>query len=363
MAYSYLPYPSHPPCWPSESLRSDVEEIQRDFPPGSRYQEWVSTGGETIYCERSRVSGRSPSRYQDAFLRYCHGPEASPRRSLLSRRCSPRSRSFGPRSRGRSRGRQGFEPPRLSRRRDHDHSESESCHGGSPKAERKNRFKDLTPSGILAAAGKKACDLYRSLSRGRCDDERSKSRSSHRRRTKSVSGYCPGEFYSSSEEYEYCSDGYRPRRSCSVPCHDCNSDGSDQSSSSSSDTSSSSGSSTDEAHTRRKILGKGLFAAGLATVATIHAGHELYESREKRKERLLKLSQGKISPAEARKQRLVGNLKDVATLSVAAYGIKKSIDGWKEAVKHHSEYTAYNKKCRERARKRAQKRALSIDSM
>lgn len=174
--------------------------------------------------------------------------------------------------------------------------------------------------------------------------------------------YYGRELYHPEDDY-YCSDApgpFRPqperRRTRSLPGSGYYDD-SDRYSISSSDSSSSSVSSSDEERTRRKLLRKELLTAGFATIATLHAGHGLYESKKNRKARLRELKNGTISPEEARKQRLIGDLKDVAGLSLAALGIKKTIDEWKEAAKSHSEYMTHHVKCKERRNKRERRRA------
>lgn len=221
---------------------------------------------------------------------------------------------------------------------------------------------------MLAASGKTAYDYYRSRSRGRsadASDERSRPRSrsrTDRSRADDTSDYYGRELYYPEDEayYSEAPEHFRPqperRRTRSLP-GSVYYDDSDRYSTSSSDSSCSSVSSSDEERTRRKLLRKELLTTGFATIATIHAGHGLYESQKKRKERMKQLKNGSISPEEARKQRLMGNLKDAAGLSLAALGIKKTIDEWKEAAKTHSEYMTHHVKCKERASKRERRRA------
>lgn len=126
-----------------------------------------------------------------------------------------------------------------------------------------------------------------------------------------------------------------------------------------SDTDSDLGSSSDEKRTRKKMHRKELLTAGLATVATIHAAHNVVESMEKRKKRRELLEEGEITPEEARKRRIKANLADAASIGLAALGIKGAVAEWKEANAKREESKAYKKECQERTEKRAARRARS----
>ncbi|WEW60958.1 hypothetical protein PRK78_006446 [Emydomyces testavorans] len=392
----------------------DVEEIQREFPPGSQYyRSRAVPGGETIYYEQRKVvarpssTGPRPSRrrpdhyatgYRRKFTPSWEFPAVDSTMSEAdyvsgyrsrSRPGSTESRSATPRPHRRHQekiawdtlGAQSVEYAPYSRSQDGYDVDPKyaSRHDRRSRSEQRNGLKELASAGILVAAGKTAYDYYRSRPRGRSahshypSDDRSPSRSRfNRARADSISDY-------SERGYDPSDDGYfsdaqssfrqhsRRGRTRSLPESGYLDNDPDQRSGYSSDSSSSVGSSEDEARTRRKLLRRELVTAGLATVATIHAGHGLYASREKRKERLKKLKEGKISEEEARNERLKGNLKDAANLSLAALGIKKTVDEWKEAAKHHSEFTQYRQKCKHHAQKRAKKRAQhsssSVDSM
>ncbi|EEP80392.1 predicted protein [Uncinocarpus reesii 1704] len=372
---------SRQPGWPPELSRldQDVEEIQREFPPGSQYQQWVYPDEDAIF-ERRQMRASSPfrhypSRPHDTGRRGHDRPE--PYRRPRPHSSAPRSST--PRPLRRHHGDQAFDYPSPRRHvdawdddgYDRSHDSSRSRHDKAPRSGQRGSFGKLASVGVLAAAGKTAYDYYRSRSGDR-DTRLSRSsdrfRSLSRGRATSVSGYSRRDPYHISDDedrydrYDSLQDYPERPRSLSLPDYEYLNESDGRHSGYSSDSNSSSGSSADEALTRRKLRRKELVTAGLATVATIHAGHSLYESHGKRKERLRKLSEGKISPEEARKQRLVGNLKDAASLSLAAVGIKQTIDGWREAAKNHSEYNGFNEKCKQRARERARKRASSMDS-
>lgn len=265
----------------------------------------------------------------------------------------------GPRSRSRSRGRGG---------------------GGSG-------LKDLAAGGLAAAAGKAFLDnRNRSKSRTRrrsyssdySDDSRSPPRrrpQNRSRRSKSLVGYVDkglaalglGE---SKNDRDDDRDRQGSRRSGGYD------DGSSQpkgmpreevarmrggggerrggssSSSSSSDEDMSSG---EEDRRCKKMRGKEFLTAGLATVATIHAGHELYESVEKAKKRHKEVRQGTMSAQEARKLKSKALFQDAASVGIAALGIKGAMSEWKEMKESRDECHEFVKKTQERKKQRSQK--------
>ncbi|KAF9892566.1 hypothetical protein FE257_001675 [Aspergillus nanangensis] len=91
------------------------------------------------------------------------------------------------------------------------------------------------------------------------------------------------------------------------------------------------GNSTDEEHHHKKLTRQTLVATGLATVATIHAAHGLHESMEKHKHHVQLVKDGEMTPEEARRQRLKGNLSDAASVGLAALGVKGVVGHWKDA--------------------------------
>jgi hypothetical protein len=99
-----------------------------------------------------------------------------------------------------------------------------------------------------------------------------------------------------------------------------------------SDTSSESslGSSDEDERNVRKAKGKQLLTAGLAAVATIHAAHNVYQSMEKRDARRKAVEEGEMSPEEAKKLKMKAQLQDVASIGIAALGIKGALSEMKE---------------------------------
>ncbi|OAX77838.1 hypothetical protein ACJ72_07859 [Emergomyces africanus] len=122
----------------------------------------------------------------------------------------------------------------------------------------------------------------------------------------------------------------------------------------------------EEKRTHKKLRRREIVTTGLATLATVHAGHSIVKSLKKREERNAQLREGEISPDEARRQRTKNNLKDVASVAVAAIGIKSTVDEWKDAAHHHAECNSFKARCRKDRRgremtKKSRARSLSPD--
>lgn len=94
--------------------------------------------------------------------------------------------------------------------------------------------------------------------------------------------------------------------------------------------SSDSSSTTDMEKTRKKMRGKELITAGLATVATIHAAHGVYSSMEAHEKRHRLVAEGEMTPEEARKKQTKAWIQDAAAVGIAALGIKGAFSEWKE---------------------------------
>lgn len=295
---------------------------------------------------------------------------------------------------------------------------SHSRHRGRNKSQHRGA-KDVAATGVLAAAGKSAYDHYRSKSRGRdrhsdySDDDDSRSRHRPRdakKRSRSVSDYVsrglsrlglddePKSSHRSkrhnspsSSEDDYSDDDYRRRRVGSRSGDGYSKDSRavgrprslsrnamipySQSSliqhqhkpqlreshfSSSSDSNSDFGSSTDDEHTSKKLRRRGIVATGLATVATVHAGHSVFQSVQKRYERQKQLQEGEISKDEARKRRTRNNLKDATNVAIAALSIKSAVDEWNEAAHQRAEASSFKEQSKYRAQKREEKNRKGI---
>jgi len=117
---------------------------------------------------------------------------------------------------------------------------------------------------------------------------------------------------------------------------------------------------TEEERTSKKLRKRELVTTGFATLATVHAGHNIARSLRKRKERNKQLREGEISLKEAHKERVKNNVKDVASLGIATLTIKNAIEEWNEAAKHRQETSSFKRESRYRAQKRAERRARSL---
>jgi len=119
------------------------------------------------------------------------------------------------------------------------------------------------------------------------------------------------------------------------------------------DSSSDLGSSSGEEKERKSAKRKALLTAGLATVATIHAGHSVYQSFEKRDVRRKLLKEGDISPEQAKREKNKARLQDAASIGIAALGVKGAVSEWKEM----NEKRGQAKEAEERYQRHSEKRA------
>lgn len=119
------------------------------------------------------------------------------------------------------------------------------------------------------------------------------------------------------------------------------------------------GDSSDEKKTQKKMRRDMLLTSGLATVATIHAGHSVYGSVNKRRQRMAQLKSGEISAEEARSQRMKANVLDVASIGLAALGIKGAYGEWKEVNEKRKETNNFQNECVKKAMRRELKRNRS----
>lgn len=96
-------------------------------------------------------------------------------------------------------------------------------------------------------------------------------------------------------------------------------------------------SSSEDERTQKKLRGKELLTAGLASVATVHAAHSIYKSVEQRKKRNKLVKKGHMSPEESRKLKNKARLQDAASVGIAALGIKGAVSEWKEMKEQRDE--------------------------
>ncbi|KAG9197472.1 hypothetical protein G6514_001540 [Epicoccum nigrum] len=128
--------------------------------------------------------------------------------------------------------------------------------------------------------------------------------------------------------------------------------------------SSDSSSTTDMEEQRKKLRGKELLTAGLATVATIHAAHGVYSSMVASEKRRKLVGEGEMTAEEARKRKSKNMLQDAAAVGIAALGIKSAYSEWKEmneqrhSVKELESRRRKRRKQRERREREARENAL-----
>lgn len=299
----------------------------------------------------------------------------------------------GSRSRSRSRGRDGR---------------------GRARSESRSGIKDLAGAGLITAAGKSIYDKVRSKSRGRRSSSSSydsyDSRSPHRRRDKkkrssSISAYASkglaalglGEaadkingrdkhrsatfdddvYYHRSSHNgappPYGGGGYSDSRDVGQPRSGENDAMVPRNASGlnfgphhfgdpETDSDSDLGDSSDDERARKKARGSQLITAGLASVATIHAAHGVYKSMEKREERHKAEAEGDISQEQARREKNKARLRDAASISIAALGIKGAVSEWKE-MKGKRQETLELKEKQERHRHKREARRAKMQSM
>ncbi|ROW16245.1 hypothetical protein VPNG_01832 [Cytospora leucostoma] len=115
------------------------------------------------------------------------------------------------------------------------------------------------------------------------------------------------------------------------------------------------GDSDEDEKRAKKMRGKQLLTTGLAAVATIHAAHNVYQSVEKRKARQKAVKEGRLSPEEAKKLKSKALLQDVASVGIAALGVKGAISELKEAREMSHECSVFQQEKEERHKRRRER--------
>ena len=279
---------------------------------------------------------------------------------------------------------------------------------------------DLAAGGVLAATGKKVWDHVRSRSRGRGEDDRGRARSRGssygsdsrspppRQRSRSVAGGLAkglsavglnsvadkvdperrkSRGYDDYDDRSSRNGGYRDSRDVGpltpyapengpgpvagqprslsasrAPGGQYQLDyGPHHTGDSQTDSDSDLGSSSGEEKEIKKSKKKSLVTAGLASVATIHAAHSVYQSMEKREARQKALKEGDITSTTARRERNKARLQDVASVGIAALGIKGAYSEWNEMREHrHGMKEEAEKVERHKEKREARRRKASL---
>ena len=116
------------------------------------------------------------------------------------------------------------------------------------------------------------------------------------------------------------------------------------------------GSSSDDEKQNKKSRKKLYLTGGLATVATIHAAHSVYGSMEKREARRKALREQKISPQQAKTEKNKARMQDVASIGIAALGLKGAYSEWHETRETSKEIKEEREKRVRHAEKREARR-------
>jgi len=275
----------------------------------------------------------------------------------------------GSRSRSRARGRGDSRSPSPGRSRSRSRSIFSRSRSRGRSASRDGGIAKIAGTGAVIAAGKALYDRVRSKSRSRKERSRSSSRDSfvpsrrgHRRSYSRGRGMDDRD----SEAPARANPDHRLAAAGGIGAGALATTGGGgaltrhrgRSSSSESE------SSTDMEERRKKLRGKELITAGLATVATIHAAHGVYSSMVASENRRKQVSEGEITPEEARKRKSKNMLQDAAAVGIAALGIKSAYSEWKEmneqrhSVKELETRRRKRRKARERREREARENAL-----
>ena len=120
------------------------------------------------------------------------------------------------------------------------------------------------------------------------------------------------------------------------------------------------GSSSEDEKETKKGRKKMLITGGLASVATIHAAHSVYQSMEKREARKQAYKEGDISKDEAKKMRNKNRFQDVASIGIAALGLKGAYSEWNEMKETRKEQREESEKReRHKGKREARRRKMS----
>ncbi|RYP66967.1 hypothetical protein DL769_005883 [Monosporascus sp. CRB-8-3] len=115
------------------------------------------------------------------------------------------------------------------------------------------------------------------------------------------------------------------------------------------------GDSEDDEKMARKMRGKQLLKAGLATVATIHAVHGVYGSMGARNARHKAVKEGRLSPAEAKKLKTKAILQDAASVGIAAFTIQGAVQELKEAQEQTKQVKEWQQEKKRRHERRMER--------
>lgn len=105
----------------------------------------------------------------------------------------------------------------------------------------------------------------------------------------------------------------------------------------------------------KKMRGKQLLTAGLASVATIHAVSGVYGSMGARNARHKAVKEGKLSPDEAKKLKTKAILQDAASVGIAAITIQGAVRELKEAREQTKAFKEWKEEKKRRHERRVER--------
>ncbi|KIW85709.1 hypothetical protein Z517_01101 [Fonsecaea pedrosoi CBS 271.37] len=121
------------------------------------------------------------------------------------------------------------------------------------------------------------------------------------------------------------------------------------------------GSSSEDEKEIKKGRKKMFITGGLATVATIHAAHSVYQSMEKRQARRRAVKEGDITEEQARRAKNKNRLQDAASIGIAALGLKGAYSEWQEMSEAQKEAKEEKEKReRHKMKREARRRKMSM---
>ena len=123
------------------------------------------------------------------------------------------------------------------------------------------------------------------------------------------------------------------------------------------------GSSSGEEKEVKKGQRRQLISAGLATVATIHAGHSVYQAKKKRDANKQALQDGDITAEEAKRSRTKQRWAEAGAIGIAALGLKGAYSEWKEMREQRHEFHEEKEKRERHAEKREARRRKYEDEL
>ncbi|KAG6019510.1 hypothetical protein E4U41_003193 [Claviceps citrina] len=116
------------------------------------------------------------------------------------------------------------------------------------------------------------------------------------------------------------------------------------------------GDSEEDERRAKKMRGKQIITTGLATVATVHAAHNIFQSMEKRSARQRAVKEGRLSATEAKTLKAKALMTDAASVGIAALGIRGALEEMKEAKEMAHECRVFQEERALRHAKREQRR-------